>query len=173
MTHFTVTLVGQRCPRLGVKKTEQAGAWLQLSSHCHSILSWIPARFPHTLSFSFQDRKTDTKQPLYFALWSEMGILAECWGAWLYLGLVGKLWNSHGMYRAECSLQPSLLSQFFCISFSCKQDLAWKLMDVTAGEPKPQWKLNECYPRPNCEVLPTFDPSITRKCPWMLSFFHP
>lgn len=150
-----------------------AGERMQMSSCCHSILLWIPAWSPHTLSFSFQDRKTDMKWPLHLAFWSEKRILAVCWGAWLYLGLVVKplKLSQHVQGRMQSATQSAFLC--FCISFSWKQDLAWKLMDVIAGELKPQWKLNGSHPWPNCKFLPTFNPSITRQCPWMLSFFHP
>jgi len=62
-----------------------AGEHTQMSFRCHCALLWIPAWSPHTLGFSFQDRKTVTKWPLHLAFWSEMRSLEVhgfIWGRW-------------------------------------------------------------------------------------------
>lgn len=49
--------VGQDSPCLGEDRTEQADVCMQVFSSCLSIFFWIPARSPHTISFSCQNRK--------------------------------------------------------------------------------------------------------------------
>lgn len=150
-----------------------AGECMKMSSCCHRVLLWIPAWSPHALSFSFQGRKTDTKWPLHLAFWSEMRILALCWGAWLYLGLVVKplklSWCVQG--RMQSATQSAFL--VFLQKFQLETRFGMKANGCDSRRTETPVKAKWIPPLTNCKVLPTFNPSITCKCPWMLSFFHP
>lgn len=145
-----------------------AGERMQMSSRCHSVLLWITAWSPHTLSFSFQDRKTGAKWPVPLAFWSEIRSLAMPWGAWLHLRLALKPLNlCHGVYRAEGSAR-------FFYKFQLEATFGMKangfVRRLTKTPVKAKWIPPLTKTAKFCLPL---TPALPYKCPWMLSFFHP
>lgn len=118
----------------------KAGRCLSAQEHvqasCSSVASSGPQQSPHTVSFSFYNRKTDCSGILLPRQnWSLYNML----GAWLHSRLVVN--PSKLCWRLGCF-------HSFLYRVSWKQCLSWKLMDVIAGELKPQWKLNGSLPWP-------------------------
>lgn len=86
-------------------------------------LLWITEWSPHTLSSSFQDRKTQRGHSILLSGQKTEFLPVRCMASF---GAGSKTSGS----LSWCVLVS-------CVSFSWKQHLAWKLMDLIAGELKP------------------------------------